>query len=31
LPAWVVNKVERMKKIREAKAALEREVQAING
>ena len=25
LPAWVVNKVERMKKIREAKAALERE------
>ena len=26
LPAWVVNKVERMKKIREAKAALEEEV-----
>jgi hypothetical protein len=25
LPAWVANKVERMKKIREAKAALERE------
>ena len=25
LPAWVVNKVERMKKIREAKAALEQE------